>query len=214
VKPINKAMWLELVGGIFGWIWIAACIGVIYFLIQAVFYDGGWVNLVGVMLAGGISKTVLREYETRKNSLMTQESINDDGNKKSDDSGEPAWVEEAEKVIQKYGEVLEHFGLAGGCVADEGKLPYPKDVIKTALIKALQNTADGHQKNHLKIAYLNLANWQSDVGDSNQGIDVSQFDPMIDPTELVALLKSSQAWSQMVLDEEIELQAELKELGL
>jgi len=214
MKPINKAMWFELVGGIFGWVWIAASIGAIYFLVQAVFYDGSWVNLVGAMLTGGISKIVLRECEARKNLLMTQESINIDGNTKSDDTGEPAWAEQAEKIVQKYGEVLQHSSPVAGCVADQDKLPYPKDVIKTALIKALQNTVDNHQKEVLKIGYLSLANWQSDVGDSNQGIDISKVDPMIDPTEFLALHESSKDWSQIVQNEEMELQAELKELGL
>jgi hypothetical protein len=172
------------------------------------------VNLVGVVLAGGISKAVLRDCEARKNSMMTQESINDDGNKKSDDSGEPSWTEEAEKIVQKYGEVLQHSSPVAGCVADQDKLPYPKDVIKTALIKALQNTVDNHQKEVLKIGYLGLANWQSDVGDSNQGIDLTKVDPMLDPAEFLALHESSKDWSQIIQNEEMELQAELKELGL
>jgi len=207
MKPINKAMWFELVGGIFGWVWIAASIGAIYFLVQAVFYDGSWVNLVGVMLTGGISKVVLRECEARKNLLMTQESINSDGNTKSDDTDEPAWAEQVEKIVQNASPVA-------GCVADQNELPYPKDVIKTALIKALQNTVDSHQKGALQVAYLSLANWQSDVGDSHQGIDLTKIDPMLDPSEFLAMHESSKDWGQIVQNEEKKLQAELKDLGL
>ena len=186
MKPIKKAMWFELVGGIFGWVWIAASIGAIYFLVQAVFYDGSWVNLVGVMLTGGISKVVLRECEARKNLLMTQESINSDGNTKSDDTDEPAWAEQVEKI----------------------------DAIKAALITALQNTVDSHQKGALQVAYLSLANWQSDVGDSHQGIDLTKIDPMLDPSEFLAMHESSKDWGQIAQNEEKKLQAELKDLGL
>ena len=214
MKPIKKAMWFELVGGIFGWVWIVASIGAIYFLVQAVFYNGSWVNLVSVMLTGGFCKSVLRECERRKILLMTQESINSDGNKKLDDSGEPAWTEEAEKIVQKYGEVLQHGCPVAGCVADQDELPYPKGVIKSALIKALQNTVDSHQKDALQVAYLSLANWQLDVGDSIQGIDLTKVDPMIDPSEFVAMHGSSKDWGQIVQNEEIDLQAELKELDL
>lgn len=214
MKPINKAMWFELAGGIFGLIWITASVGAIYFFVQAIFYDGSWVNLVGVLLTGGISKVVLRECEARKNLLMTQESINSHNNKKSEDSSESAWTDEAEKIVQKYGEVLQHASPVAGCVANQDQLPYPKGVIKIALIKALQNTVDNDQKDALQAAYLSLANWQSDVGDSNQGIDLTKVDPMIDPSEFLAMHESSKDWGKIVQKEEIELQAELKELGL
>ena len=214
MRPIRKAMWFELVGGIFGWVWIAASIGAIYFLVQAVFYDGSWMNLVIVMLTGGISKVVLRECEARKNLLMTQESINSDGNTKSDDTDEPAWAEQVEKIVQKYGEVLQHASPVAGCVADQNELPYPKDVLKTALIKALQNTVDSHQQGALRVAYLSLSNWQSDVGDFHQGLDLTKIDPMLDPSEFLATLESSKDWGQIVQNEEKKLQAELKDLGL
>lgn len=214
MKSIKKAMWFELAGGIFGWIWIATSIGAIYFLVQAAFYDGSWVQLVGVMLTGGISKIALRECEARKNLLMTQESINSDGNKKSHDSGEPAWTEEAEKIVQRYGEVLQHARPVAGCVADQNELPYPKGVIKTTIIKVMQNTVDSHQKDVLQAAYLSLASWQSDVGDSHQGIDLTKVDTMLDPSEFLAMHESSKDWGQIVQNELMELQAELKELGL
>ena len=207
-------MWFELIGGIFGWVWIAASIGAIYFLVQAVFYDGSWMNLVIVMLTGGISKVVLRECEARKNLLMTQESINSDGNMKSDDTNEPAWAEQVEKIVEKYGEVLRHASPVAGCVADLNELPYPKDVLKTALIKALQNTVDSHHKGALQVAYLSLANWQSDVGDSHQGIDLTKIDPMLDPSEFLPMRESFKDWGQIVQNEEKKLQAELKDLGL
>ena len=145
---------------------------------------------------------------------MTQESINSDGNTKSDDTDEPAWAEQVEKIVQKYGEVLQHASPVAGCVADQNELPYSKDVIKTALIKALQNTVDSHQKGALQVAYLSLANWQSDVGDSHQGIDLTKIDPMLDPSEFLAMHESSKDWGQIVQNEEKKLQAELKDLGL
>ena len=213
MKSKNKAMWLELIGGIFGWIWIAAFIGTIYLLIQTIFYDGELVILIGVVLAGGISKAFLRALEERKIFLMNQEPINDTDNNKSANNHEPDQIEETEKIVQKYGKFLENSSPADGCVADQSKLPHSKTVIKTALIKALQNTADVHFQEALKTSYLSLAKWQPNVGNSNQGIDFSQIDPMIDPAELLALNESTKDWIQIVKNEEIQLQAELKKYG-
>ena len=75
MKPINKAMWFELIGGIFGWIWLASIIGTIYFLIRAIFFDGSWMHLLGVMIIGGICKSLLRKFEEKKNLLMAEESV-------------------------------------------------------------------------------------------------------------------------------------------
>ena len=210
----KKAIWLELVGGIFGWVWIAACVGAIYLLVKAIFDDGSWLNLMGAILIGGISKVVLRECETRKNLLMAQESIDIDGNEKPDDSGEPAWTEEVEKIVHQYGEILQHASPAPGCVADQDKLPYPKEVIKAALITALRHNADSHQKDALEVAYLSLANWQPDVGDTDQGFDLTKVDTMLEPSELLALHESSNHWEQIVQNEAASLYAELQDLDL
>ena len=210
----KKARWLELVGGIFGWVWIASCVGAIYLLVKAIFDDGSWVNLVGAILIGGISKAVLRECETRKNLLMARESMDIDGNEKPDDSDEPAWTEEVEKIVHQYGEILQHASPAPGSVADQDKLPYPKEVIKTALITALRHNADSHQKDALEAAYLGLANWQPDVGDADQGFDLTNLDTMLEPSELLALHESSKHWEQIVQNEAASLYAELQDLDL
>ena len=106
MKNKTKAMWIELVGGIFGWIWIGSFFGSIYFLIQAALYDGSWLNLAAVIFAGVISKAVLRESEDRKSLLMTHESVNFDGNGKFDNVDDKKCHKETEKIVQQYGEFL------------------------------------------------------------------------------------------------------------
>lgn len=215
MKNKTKAMWIELVGGIFGWIWIGSFFGSIYFLIQAALYDGSWLNLAAVLFAGVISKAVLRESEARKSLLMTHESVNFDSNSKFDNVDDKKCHKEIEKIVQQYGEFLQHSSPATGCVADQEKLPFPKGTIKNALINALKNTEDNHQKEVLKFAYLSLVNWQPDVGDSNHGIDLTDVDPMlVNPDEFLASLESTKDWSQIIQKEEMELRAELKQFDL
>ena len=49
---------------------------------------------------------------------------------------------------------------------------------------------------------------------SHQGIDLTKIDPMLDPSEFLAMHESSKDWGQIVQNEEKKLQAELKDLGL
>jgi len=131
-----------------------------------------------------------------------------------DNSTEPASTKEVEKIVHQYGEILQHASPAPGSVADQDKLPYPKEVIKTALITALRHNADSHQKDALEAAYLGLANWQPDVGDTDQGFDLTNVDTMLEPSELLAMHESSQHWEQIVQSEEESLYAELRALDL
>lgn len=77
----------------------------------------------------------------------------------------------AAEIIQKYGSVLENEAPAAGCVADVTKLPFPKEKIREALIIGLRSNADPEMKGMLKVAYIELANWQPGVGLAHQGLD-------------------------------------------
>ena len=63
-----------------------------------------------------------------------------------------------------------------GCVADAGKLPYPKEKIKYALIIGLKATDDPKMCEMLKFAFIQLADWQEGIGESDKGPDLSKFD--------------------------------------
>ena len=54
----TKLIILELLGGLFGWIWIGATIGAIYFLYQASANDGPWIFVLWSIVAGLVAKTI------------------------------------------------------------------------------------------------------------------------------------------------------------
>jgi len=54
----TKLIIFELLGGLFGWIWIGATIGAIYFLYQASANDGPWILVLWSIVAGLVAKTI------------------------------------------------------------------------------------------------------------------------------------------------------------
>jgi hypothetical protein len=79
-------------------------------------------------------------------------------------------VNDAITIIQEYGEVMLHKSPAPFFIADIKKLPYPKDSIKNALMLVLSAKAHEGMMDALKIGYLQLANWQEEVGDTDMAI--------------------------------------------
>lgn len=124
----------------------------------------------------------------------------------------------AVEIISRFGSVLEHESPAPGCVADITRLPFPKDQIRRALIIGLRANKDPKMKEMLKVAYLELANWQPGVGSENQGLDVSKLDIDSDVEALArAVVNQTQRqdeWSEVVLKEQASAKDELENLGL
>ena len=120
-------------------------------------------------------------------------------------------------IIQAYGKLLENYAPTPGCVADSSKLPYPKQEIKAALISGLKAIDDPQMKEHLKIAYIQLSDWQKGVGDTDQGIDFKNIDPNQSAEKLAKAIinqSSSKDWGAIVLKEQDALKQELKDFGL
>jgi hypothetical protein len=66
---------------------------------------------------------------------------------------------EVQKIVHDYGEVLgERTSL--GVIRDIHSLPYSKSKIKEALKCALRVTSDEPTREHLKIAYISLSDFQ------------------------------------------------------
>lgn len=121
-------------------------------------------------------------------------------------------------IVQVYGNILETSAPAPGTVADASKLPYTKQQIKDAIVAALRINNDPQMKEHLKVGYIQLSDWQEGVGDSNQGLDVSSLDMSQDTEALAkAVLEQSEGsekWNALVQKEQETLKQELQALGL
>lgn len=124
----------------------------------------------------------------------------------------------AVEIIQKFGSVLENEAPAPGCVADVTKLPFPKEKIREALIIGLRATADPKMKEMLKVAYIELANWQPGVGSAHQGLDTSKLNRAGDVEALarsvLAQTQRQDEWSEVVLKEQTSSKSELERLNL
>lgn len=122
------------------------------------------------------------------------------------------------QVVRAYGKALETEAPTPGTVADVKKLPYPKQVIKDAIVTALRRMTDSQTKEQLKVGYLCLSSWQEGVGEANQGFDVLSLDMSQDTESLVkaALEQSagSGVWVDEIQKEQAALKQELQELGL
>jgi len=125
--------------------------------------------------------------------------------------------ETAMDIIEDYGEVLECSAPSSGCVADVSKLPFPKGTIKAAIITALNHIDDEQMKQHLKTAYIALADWQEGVGETDQGLDISNMDMSQDAAALaeaiVSQSESMEKWMAVHREDLNSLQSELSKLG-
>jgi hypothetical protein len=123
-------------------------------------------------------------------------------------------------VVADYGEFLEKRTLTPGIVADVAELPYPKGEIKTAIVVMLSKVNDSQLKEHLKSAYISLAEWQQGVGSTQKGIDFTQlsnFKSDADKDKAIAAYADEmnrwKIWQPIVEAEREALIAELKTFG-
>jgi hypothetical protein len=122
------------------------------------------------------------------------------------------------RVVQAYGKVLETSAPVSGTVADAEQLPYSKQKIKEAIVAALRSTDDLQTKEHLKVSYIQLSDWQEGVGKPDQGLDVSTLDMNQDVESLAKVVveqsSGSEKWTAIAQKEQEILKQELQELGL
>jgi len=58
----TKLFWLELVGGILGWVWILASVAALYFLVMSVFSDSPWSRFFWAFGTGVIAKWLAKGF--------------------------------------------------------------------------------------------------------------------------------------------------------
>jgi hypothetical protein len=134
------------------------------------------------------------------------------------DPKKPLTPEMVDKIIQDYGYALEYEAPYPGTVADQNKLPYPKEQIKAALIIAMRFAEDEKMKEAFKVGFLSLACWQEGVGDEDQGLDFSKIDLNGDPDEAIKKYteqrEGGEKWTKLFSNETDSLAKELQDLGV
>lgn len=58
----TKLVWLELIGGILGWVWILASVASLYFLVVAIFFDSPWSHFFWVFGVGVVAKRLAKGF--------------------------------------------------------------------------------------------------------------------------------------------------------
>ncbi|MBT4795879.1 MAG: hypothetical protein HON83_05575 [Candidatus Marinimicrobia bacterium] len=229
MKTNSKLAILELVSGIFGWVWIIASLAALYFLAISVFSDGIWSNFFWAVGTSIVAKWLTRSIEDSKTRVALEAKLVEEGH--SPEEAGQIWLQQYSKngsvdlpsnkieiIVQAYGGVLENSAPVPGCVSDSKNLPYSKQEIKQALIAALKLSADPKIKEYLKTGYIGLADWQDGVGDSEQGLDVSTLDMSQDTQTLAKTVieqsERSEKWNVLVQQEQEVLKQELQALGL
>ena len=120
------------------------------------------------------------------------------------------------EIVSAYGAVLEK-GPVPGTVGDELELPYPKTMIKQALLVLLKATTDPQMRGHLKAGYFCLADWQKGVGPHRVGFDINMIDQDVDAWSIAkraaATEEISKPWLAKAEVERKLLESELREMG-
>ncbi|ACV68905.1 hypothetical protein [Desulfohalobium retbaense] len=226
-KP--KLAILEIIACIFGWLWICASFAALYFIAMVIFSDGAWepffwalgVSVVSRWLAYGFKDNMKRvDHEENltdkkyppKNHVedWPREGLSNKKNQSQDNN--------IVSIIQEYGKAIEYDAPKPGCVADENKLPFPKNTIKKAIISELKSSGNDEIKEYLKVAYIQLADWQQGVGPIDKGPDMSSIDKNQDIEDrakaFLDQVSGSENWTAMAQKEQEALKQELQELGL
>jgi hypothetical protein len=70
-----KLALLELIGGLFGWVWILASLAALYFLAMALFAGGSWWRFLAAMGTAAIGKWLLSGFEENKRRVAFEAAL-------------------------------------------------------------------------------------------------------------------------------------------
>ena len=194
----TKMVWLELLGGLFGWVWIIASLGTIYFLLVAIFAGSPWSRVGWAFGAGVVAKWLARGFNDHNVRMAftadlvakgyTAEAAGEEWyarytGRKSD----PMTDAVAMTIINAYGKALVDRKSSYG---DVRELPYAKERIKEAIVHGIKETDDPTFREQLKGAYITLAEWQPGFAARRGAAELTQED-LKDPAKVKARIKAS-----------------------
>lgn len=125
-------------------------------------------------------------------------------------------VNDAIEIAQDYGGIMLHKSPAPFYISDVNKLPHPKDSIKQALMVILRTNGKQQVMDALKIGYLQLANWQEGVGETD--LALGMVDNAINGVDSVrgATIHPDEVdrWNDVLEEERIMLKDDLVSIGV
>jgi hypothetical protein len=71
----HKLALLELLGGLFGWIWILASLAALYFFVMALFAGGSWWRFVAALGIAAIGKWLAIGFEENKHRVAFEAEL-------------------------------------------------------------------------------------------------------------------------------------------
>jgi hypothetical protein len=70
-----KLALLELIGGLFGWVWILASLAALYFVAMALFAGGSWWRFVAALGIAAMGKWLLMGFEEHKRRVAFEAAL-------------------------------------------------------------------------------------------------------------------------------------------
>jgi hypothetical protein len=173
----TKLVWLELIGGLLGWIWIVASLVFAYFLVVAAVGGASWSRVGWALGVGAVAKWLARGLNGHKvrvgftadpgASGYTAQTAGEDwyaryiGRRRSNAASVPLTNAEAIKISSAYGTLLTDRHTSFG---DVSALPHEKERIKEALTHRIRVGKDPKERELLRAAYVMLADFQPGFG--------------------------------------------------
>lgn len=90
MKTQTKLIVLELVSGLFGWIWIIASVGFVAAIVGVMFFDWSWWNVLYAFLIGGVAKWLAKGFIDNKNRVIFERELISKGLSPADAANE--WI--------------------------------------------------------------------------------------------------------------------------
>jgi hypothetical protein len=70
-----KLVLLELIGGLFGWVWILVSLAALYFLVMALFAGGSWWRFIIALGIGAVGKWLAVGFEDNKRRVAFEAAL-------------------------------------------------------------------------------------------------------------------------------------------
>ena len=186
----SKLAFIQLIGGVFGWIWIIASVASIYFLVAALAFNGRWSSLFWAFGTGVVAKWLARGFNDHQKHVAHEAELvsrglspkqaregwlmaytqgapapvpSEGGPVGTSSTSSEAALLEAQELVNKYGAILEH---SKTIIRSEAVLPASKEQIRDALVALARHAkasgASPEALEPLRVGYASLADFVSE----------------------------------------------------